>query len=1116
MKPLYCFMLYLLFTITCSAQGEANNWYFGSGAGIKFMPDGSVVPLSGGLLFTFEGCSSISNANGDLLFYSDGKTVWDRNHVIMPNGNYNAGTGLLGDPSSTQSAIIVPKPGNPDIYYIFTVDEPHHENAAVFPDQNTDVTPDQDDGFNNGLNYSVVDLSVTGTNGSIGDITQRNVYLVTYNPLNNGEVAYKCSEKITAVKNNNGSGYWVLTHFVNKFYAFKVNNSGVDPNPVISTINPFVSINGYRKNSIGYLKSSPNGRKIAIAHSQLGSITGGTEGNGQIILYDFDNTTGIVSNQNTLVTGGNPYGIEFSADSKKLYATNGINNNLSSQLLQFDLTTAPINQVVIDQSNSTAGALQLGPNKKIYRANFSTQSNIDTHLGVINNPETAGLGCNYQQLGVELVYGTSALGLPPFITSVFNTSIAVTNICLGDPTTFSIPANPNLESIQWDFGDGNSSSQLSPTHTYSTPGNYTVNVTVTVNGSPVSNEQVVTIHETPVAHPIPNQTLNQCDDDSDQTYNFNFASLTGSILGSQNPSTFEVKYFLNNQDAINNTNTIDPTNYTNTVPTFTVFARVSNKNNQLCYDLTQFTVNVFKRPVINSLPDIILCDDNSDGNTTNGQTTFNLSSLNNGILGTQNAADSTISYHLNQSDADSDSNPQSLLFYNTVPNLQSLVVRIENNLNPTCYSTRQFNLIVNPLPNAIPAQLTQCDFQVNPDGFTTFNLTEANSVLTGNNPNYSTSFYIQGNSTTPINTIYTNIQNPQILNVRVTDNTTQCYSYTTLTLNVNVNPTTTFNLRKCDADGTEDGYTEFNLSDAGYEIPGNTTNYYLSGNDALLEQNAIPTPHNFTNSQATNQRVFVRIENGNDCIGVNTIDLTVDTLPDIIINDTDVFCLNKPDSTVTLDAGIGFQSPNSFTYLWTPGGETTPSIGVTTSGTYTVTVTNSTNCSKERTIVVKNSDIALIESVSIVDLSDINTITVYVQGNEDEFLYSLDLPEGPFQDSNYFENVTPGIHTIYIIDKDGCGKISKEISVLGIPSFFTPNGDGYNDTWTIKGMEKGFYGNSTIYIFDRFGKLLKQMAPDGEGWNGIFNGQMLPSTDYWYVINLEDGRIIKGHFTLKR
>ena len=124
-------LLFLFFTVFVFAQKEANYWYFGNNAGLHFLDDGTVVPLSDGNMTTNEGCSSISDAQGNLLFYTDGRTVWDKNHVIMPNGDYLGGTGLLGDPSSTQSGIIVPKADDPDIYYIFTVDEPHHENTSI-------------------------------------------------------------------------------------------------------------------------------------------------------------------------------------------------------------------------------------------------------------------------------------------------------------------------------------------------------------------------------------------------------------------------------------------------------------------------------------------------------------------------------------------------------------------------------------------------------------------------------------------------------------------------------------------------------------------------------------------------------------------------------------------------------------------------------------------------------------------------------------------------------------------------------------------------------------------------------------------------------------------------
>ncbi|WP_321539916.1 hypothetical protein [Flavobacterium piscinae] len=266
-------MLFFLYTLASSAQGEASTWYFGHNAGLKFLSDGSVLPLSDGLLYTDEGCSTISDANGNLLFYTDGRTVWDRNHVVMPNGNYFEGTGLFGDPSSTQSGIIIPRPNYTNQYYIFTVDEPHHENALVYPavfsgnytETGSGNVPNSDDGKNNGFNYSLIDLSINGSNGSLGDVVTRNIHLITYDTNPNGEqIKYKCSEKITAVKNENDNSYWVITHFVNKFYAFKVDEYGVSTTPVISTIGSNQELTGYRRNAIGYLKASLTVKKLLL------------------------------------------------------------------------------------------------------------------------------------------------------------------------------------------------------------------------------------------------------------------------------------------------------------------------------------------------------------------------------------------------------------------------------------------------------------------------------------------------------------------------------------------------------------------------------------------------------------------------------------------------------------------------------------------------------------------------------------------------------------------------------------------------------------------------------------------------------------------------------------
>ena len=302
----------MLISNTIYSQGEANNWFFGYGAGLVFdNVNNTVTPTAAAqnTIATFEGCSSISDPNGNLKFYTDGRDVWDANHVLMPNANYYFGSGLLGDPSSTSSAVIIPKPGDLDKYYVFTVDEPHHQNAWAFPDQgpadfngfstteyNDSFTsvPEGDDGFNNGLNYSLVDMTLNNGMGDI-DIVEKNIQLLTYDQNNAEQIKYKCGEKITAVEHADGQSYWVLTHFISSFYAFRVDSDGVNPSPSISNVTPSIGIEGYRRNAIGYVKSSPNGEKIAIAHNQNGTQEGEFATNGSAWIYDFNKETGQVT-----------------------------------------------------------------------------------------------------------------------------------------------------------------------------------------------------------------------------------------------------------------------------------------------------------------------------------------------------------------------------------------------------------------------------------------------------------------------------------------------------------------------------------------------------------------------------------------------------------------------------------------------------------------------------------------------------------------------------------------------------------------------------------------------------------------------------------------------------
>lgn len=917
-------VFFLCLSLQSFSQGEASNWFFGNRAGIKFNSDNTITTLSNFpnpiRIVTDEGCSSFSDANGNLLLYTDGRTVWDRNHIIMPNGNYNAGTGLLGDPSSTQSGIIVPNPANPNLYYIFTVDEPHHQNASVYPNQflgdydgGGGRVPAADDGFNNGLNYSVVDMSITGANGSIGNITVRNTHLVTYNPDPAGEeIKYKCSEKITAVRIRNGGGYWVITHFIDKFYAFKIDPSGVSTTPVISQLNPVVPVSGYRRNAIGQIKVSPNGKKIAIAHVQNGQIAGGTSSGGAMYLYDFDNSTGIVSNGQAIITDSGCYGVEFSAETKKLYVST------ESGVVQFNLEAPSIpnsGQLISSRSYSS---LQLGPDKKIYKANINTGLD-DGFLDAINNPELDGSACGYQNAAVNLGAGTSRFGLPPFITSVFNTNIIAKNLCAGQATTFEISANGFVQSAIWNFGDGSIfSNSLLPSHVFPGPGTYTVTATVVVEGT-------------------------------------------------------------------------------------------------------------------------------------------------------------------------------------------------------TIRSTK--NLQINVLPVATPATLVQCS-PTAADTNILFKLTESTQSIIGNDPNLSLTFFrslpeaINDTDALPIN--YPNTTNPQQLFVRVTDNTTGCFSTTTLDLSVNAMANTPLQIKKCDELNSEDGISDFTLTDAQISglPPTATMLYYANIDDALLEQH--PIAENYTNTVPHQQTIYARVEDNNQCWGIYPINLIVNPLPQLKTEDTYYVCTNLPNRYTTLTPGLLQGIPSDYTYEWSTG-ENTSTIQVNQAGTYTVKVTNIHGCSKIRTLTVLPSNNATIQEIAIVDLVANNTVTVLLAPESiGSYQYSLDLPGGPFQDSNHFENVSPGFHTVYIYDIHGCGIVKKDISVLQIPNYFTPNGDGYNDTWNIIGINSIFYSDAKIYVFDRFGKLLSDVDPRGPGWDGIYNNHPAIATDYWYLVILNNERTVRGHFSLKR
>ena len=437
-------------------------------------------------------------------------------------------------------------------------------------------------------------------------------------------------------------------------------------------------------------------------------------------------------------------------------------------------------------------------------------------------------------------------------------------------------------------------------------------------------------------------------------------------------------------------------------------------------------------------------------------------------------------------------------------------------------------LSVNPLPIVIERDLIQCDTGSAPDGITLFNLSEADFSFIGGNPDLSIAYFenlanAEANIGIPGN-VYTNSSNPQQLVARITDSTTGCFSYSTLNLVVNLLPSPVIAVEHCDDDGNEDGFYQFDLTV--FSSPSTNVRYYTSENDALLEQNELSNANAFVNATPYQmQTVYARTESANDCTVIKMLNVTVHPLPDIDANiqlDPHVVCVNDTVFTTTIDAALlDGSSPAEYSYQWFYEGVAIPNsdsytLTISTEGTYSVIVTDANGCTKVRTVPVIASSTAIIEDIEIVELSENNTVTVTVSDNSyGNYVYSLDFPNA-YQNSNIFYNVLPGLHTVYVKDVNGCPVSTQQISVIGIPKYFTPNGDGFHDTWNIQGVSFVFHPNTITYIYDRYGKLLKQLSASGSGWDGTFSGQKLPADDYWYVIKMEDGRIFKGHFALKR
>ena len=634
-----------------------------------------------------------------------------------------------------------------------------------------------------------------------------------------------------------------------------------------------------------------------------------------------------------------------------------------------------------------------------------------------------------------------------------------------------------------------------------------------------------------------------CDDElADEQTRFDLTLKDAEITGGE--ASWIVQYYETQVDAQADTNMIDPaTDYTNIVNPQTLYVRVIDTDTD-CFAFITMTLRVLPNPTPGLDPaDLELCDDNNSGD---GIEAFDLTQ--NEVFIINGEAGVTPSYHESMEDAEAGINAIATpaTYTNTVPGGQNIYVRVTNDVTG-CYTIVSFEVIVHPLPAVVAVtDMIQCED--NTDGFWPFVLTDKDAeVLNGQDPTvFAVTYHIsQADAQAGINALvspYINTTNPEEIFVNITNTQTGC-SIAAQSFFIEVQEAAEANsdgdailYQICDDNVETDGNpsndsAQFDLTtqDAevldGQDALNYTVSYYATQSDADLQVNALPNLYeNLSNPQV----IYARVDNDTTvddiCFAVTELTLAVLPLPLFDLDDAYILCVNlngtEEIAQPILDTGL---SDALYTFQWQLNG--TDIVGATGSsytptegGAYTVIVSDqATGCSVSDTTTVTASEPPILTAeVSSLAFAGNHVIEATATGLG---VYEYSLDGGAYQSSGVFEGVSAGEHIITARDINGCGITSITVLVIDYPLYFTPNNDGFNDTWNIIGIAT--QPSAKIYIFDRYGKLLKQLSPTGEGWNGTYNGVPMPNSDYWFVVEYIEPtdntkREFKAHFALKR
>jgi gliding motility-associated-like protein len=632
-----------------------------------------------------------------------------------------------------------------------------------------------------------------------------------------------------------------------------------------------------------------------------------------------------------------------------------------------------------------------------------------------------------------------------------------------------------------------------------------------------------------------------CDTDADGSEMANLSLYNADIQNGN--TTAAVTYYNTQADAENKTSAI--TSYLATYIPQTIWVRLENTTGCYGYGITSFTLAAAPLPVFSNPLNVDVnlkkCDDDA---ITNNATAFDLTQHE--AFFTGNQPDVTITYHTTLATAEAGTGAigTPAAYVNTSV-LQTIYVRLANAAG--CHNVYSFTIeILHPLFPGLPADIILCGDSKT--GFELFDLTVNDAPIIGTTTNAVVTYYTsQQDAINQVNPIIGPYQNQwgyvqQIIWARL-EGTAGCTGFNIVAFTIKVQRLPQFinpqnialSMQHCDDDGVNDQSTTFNLTTNTTMLlgnqPGMVVTYHTDAAEAALGTNAMLTPDAFANT-VNPQTVYIRMYSPvTGCYNVQPFDVEVInpfkagdpadlSLCDILENGHQLFVLSQnteaikngqPDTQVSyyasqqdaqagtnpLNDGYTNQQPYTTQTIWARLDSTSGCFGFDITS-FTISV------------------LPLPAAEYTINIADFtlnhNVITVAMGNNTADFEFAINGSQ--YSDNNTFTGLEPGVYTVRIRSKDGCRVIEEQVVILNYPKFFTPNGDGSNEFWTISYLS--FFPGAKVNIFDRYGKLVKSYWGSDPGWDGTYNGHNLLATDYWFALEMEGGRTVRGHFSLLR